>query len=53
MLKMVEKKAFLANPKHPHHVSQCGGHDCSANKKKIGDYYEYPSLSPFLDELWF
>ena len=28
------KKAFLANPKHQYHVSQCGEHDCSANNKK-------------------
>ena len=26
-------------------------HDYSANKKKNGDYYEYPCLSYFLDEL--
>ena len=26
-------------------------HDCSAIKKKNGDYYEYPSLSHFMDEL--
>ena len=50
--KMVERKASLANPKHQHHVSQCGEHDCSANKKNIRDYYEYPSLSHFWDELW-
>ena len=47
---MLERKAFLVNPKNQHHVSQCGEHDCSANKKKIGDYYEHPSLTPFTDE---
>ena len=31
---MVEKKAFLPNPKHVYHVSQRGEHDCSANNKK-------------------
>ena len=45
------KKAFLANPKYQYRVSQCGEHDCSANKKKNGDYFEYQSLSHFLDEL--
>ena len=46
------KKGFLANPKHQCHVSQCGEHGCSANNKKNGDYYEYPSLSLFMDKLW-
>ena len=45
------KKAFLANPKHQYHVSQCGEHDCHANNKKKGDYYAYPSLSHLMDEL--
>ena len=45
------KKAFLANPKHQYHVSQCGEHDCNANNKKNRDYYEYPSLSHLMDEL--
>ena len=45
------KKAFLANRKHQYHVSQCGEHDCSAHNKKNGDYYEYPSLSHFMNEL--
>ena len=45
------KRALLANPKHQCHVSQCGEHDCSTNNKKNGDYYEYPSLSPFSNEL--
>ena len=49
--KTVERKAFLANPKHKHRASQCGEHDCSASSKNRGDYYEYPSLSHFPDEL--
>ena len=48
---MVERKAFLANPKHQYRVSQCGEHDCSAPNKKNGDYYENPSLTHFMDEL--
>ena len=28
-----------------------GEHDCSANNKNNGYYYEYPSLSHFPDEL--
>ena len=47
---MVEKKALLANPKHQHRVSQWGKHDCSANKKKNRDYYEYPSVTHLTDE---
>ena len=45
------KKAFLANQKHQYHVSQCGEHDWCPNKKKNGDYYDYPSLSSFSNEL--
>ena len=45
------KKVFLANPKHQHQVSQYGEHDCSASKKKNGDYNKHPSLSHFTDEL--
>ena len=48
--KMVERKAFLTNPKHQHHLPQRREHDCSAYNKKNGDYYEYPSLSYFTDE---
>ena len=47
---MVEREAFLANPKHQYCVSKCGKHDCSAHKKKTGDYYEYPNLSHYVDE---
>ena len=45
------KEAFPANQKHQYHVSQCGEQDCRANNKKNGDYYEYPSLSQFMEEL--
>ena len=45
------KKSLLANPKHQYRESQYGKHDCSANKKKNYDYYEYPSLSNFTEEL--
>ena len=47
---MVERKAFLAYPKHQDCVSKYGEHDYSAQKKKNGGYYEYPSLSNFMDE---
>ena len=47
---MVERKAFLANPKHQDYVSQCREHDCSATSKKSKDYYEYPSLTHLMDE---
>ena len=49
--KIVEKKAFPSNPIHQCHVSQYGEHDCSATNKKNADYYKYPSLSPFTNEL--
>ena len=48
---MVERNVFPTNPKHQDRVSQYREHDCSANNKKNGDYYEYPSLSHFTDEL--
>ena len=47
---MMESKAFLANPKHQDRASQCAEPNCSANKKKNGDCYEYPRLSYFIDE---
>ena len=50
--KIVERNAFVANLKHQYCVSQYGKHDYSANNKKNGDYYEYPSLSHFTNELW-
>ena len=46
---MLERK--VANSKHQYRMSQCGEHDYSANNKKNGDDYEYPSLSHFTDEL--
>ena len=49
---MVGRKALLANPKRQNSVSYYGEHDCKANNKKKGDYYEYPSLSPFSNEPW-
>ena len=48
---MVERKAFLAIPKHQYRVSQCGEHDCTANNKMNGDYNKHPSLSNFMDKL--
>ena len=48
---MAEGQAFPANPKHQDHVCQYGELDCSANNNKSGDYYEYPSLSYFTNEL--
>ena len=49
---MVRRNAFLANSKCQYHVSQRGEHDYSANNKKSGEYYEYPCLFHFTDELW-
>ena len=46
---MVERKAFLANPKHQCHLSQCEEHDCSATNKNNRDYCKRPSLSHFTD----
>ena len=48
--KIVERKTFLANPKHKYRVSQRGEHDFSANNKMNEDYYGYPSLPHFIDE---
>ena len=48
---MVERKAILANPKRQYRVSQKGEQDANAHNKKNGDYYEYPSLSPFTDKI--
>ena len=47
---MVERNAFPLNQKPQYHVSQYGENYCSANNKKNEDYYEYPSLSNFMDE---
>ena len=46
----MERRAFLANPKHQYRESKHGEHDCSANNNENGDYYEYPSVSYFTDE---
>ena len=48
---MVEKNAFLANPKCQYHVSQGGEHGYGAHNTKNRDYYEYPSLSHFVNKL--
>ena len=45
------KKSFSCKSKHQYYASQFGEHDCSANNKKIGDYYEYPSSSLFANNL--
>ena len=42
---MMEKKAFIVNPKHQYRVSQCREHECSVNNNKNGNYYMYPRLS--------
>ena len=47
---MVERKAFLANPKNQYRVSECGEHDCGAHNKKNIDYDKHPSLTHFKDE---
>ena len=43
-------KCFSCKSKESNCVSQCGEQDCSANNKRYGDYYEYPSLTHFTDE---
>ena len=48
--KMVERKAFLVNPKHQCLVSQSKKHDCSAHNKRNGDYDKHPSLPYFMGE---
>ena len=50
MRKKVERKAFRSNPKHQYHAFQWEEHDCGAQNKKNGDFYDYPSLSHFLEE---
>ena len=47
---MVERKAFLTNPKHHDRVSQCGKHDCSANNEKNRDNYDHPSFPHSTDK---
>ena len=41
---MVERKAFLANPKCQYRASQHGEHNCITNNKKNGDYYKNSSF---------
>ena len=48
---MMEGKASLAIIKYQCRVSQCGEHNYSANNKKNGGYYKYPSFSDLMDEL--
>ena len=47
----MERKIFLAIPKHQYLVSKYGEHDYCGNNKNNGDYYKYPSLSHLTDEL--
>ena len=46
---MVERKDFIANPKHQYRASQSREHDCYAHNEKNRDYNEYPSFSHFMD----
>ena len=48
--KIVERNAFLVDPKHQYRVSECGEHDCSTQNEKNGDYNKYPSFYHFMDE---
>ena len=32
---MVERKAFITNPKHQDRISQCREHDCNGNDKRM------------------
>ena len=50
--KMVERKASRAKQKLQYHVSQWGEHDCSVESQNNGEYYENPSLTHLMDELW-
>ena len=45
------KKSFSCKSKALILCIHCGEHGCNANNKKNADYYEYPSLSLFTDEL--
>ena len=44
------KKAFATNPKHQYRLSQFGGHDYNARNKRNRDYYDYLSLTHFMNE---
>ena len=46
---MVERKAFLTNPKLQYRVTRGEEHDCRVHNKKNVDYFEYPCLSHFTD----
>ena len=48
--KMVKRNAFPVNLEHQYRVFERGEHDCSAHNKKNIDYYEYPSMTHFLDK---
>ena len=48
---MVERKAFLANPKHQDRVSNMENMIIMPITKKNRDYYEYTSLPHFINEL--
>ena len=44
---MVERKTFLANPKHQYHVSQCEEHDCNAqsqNERRLSRESKFDSF---------
>ena len=45
------KRTFSCKPKASILCIAMWRKDCSANNKKNGDYYEYPILSQFTDEL--
>ena len=47
---VIKRKAFLAKPNHQCHVSKWEEHGCCAHNKSNWDYYEYSSLSHFMDE---
>ena len=44
------KKSLRANLKHQYRVSQYREHYFSSHNENNGDYYEYLSLSRFVDE---
>ena len=43
-------KSFSSNARHQYHVSQWEEHDCNADNKRNGDYYQCPSFSHFTGE---
>ena len=50
--KMVEWKAYLANPKHQYGVSQYGEHDCSAQTPKECGLLRESKFGSVMDKLW-